>query len=402
MPSAASRDELPPGLALHPQLGEHGDQPGLPRADPLGLAGEQPDRRRQLGQPPLLAADAEHLDPVGAGSVPAAHQPTPLFRALRLRLGFGQAAVAEGDRRAVVRGDVMHEGLRRALGHLLQDDDLGARRLEVAESDEGRHAPGHRLGAKFFVAQLLGQIPRLGQHRQDLLERAGPARPVRADQHPGQPGAIAAATRQRDRIAADDRSALALALKIERAGEAGEQADAQLVIAIAQGADALLEQLDRVLDPDPRAPAGIPIADRSAGEQLGAAELAGERRGRGECLQGLRRLARAVADRAQLEEDLGADGRIVHPHLDRRAQARGGLVESQRGGGGASGTKVVLDRTLGCRRRQPPRRSGGRGRPEHGRSLRRRLRGPRRRAGAARLAAPARARRRAPAAPARG
>ena len=63
--------QLPPRLPLHAQLGQDGDEPGTPRPLPVDLAGEDPDRRRHLGQPPLLAANAEHLDAV----VPDASRP---------------------------------------------------------------------------------------------------------------------------------------------------------------------------------------------------------------------------------------------------------------------------------------------------------------------------------------
>ena len=74
------------------------------------------------------------------------------------------------------------------------------RRADVAEGDEGRHPPGHRLGADLGVAELLREVLRLGEHVEDLLERAGPARPVGAHQHRRQSGAVAQLPGHRDRI----------------------------------------------------------------------------------------------------------------------------------------------------------------------------------------------------------
>ena len=68
-----------------------------------------------------------------------------------------EATVAQRDRRAVVRGDVEHERLRRLLGGLLERLELAPRGVEVAERDERRHAPGHRLGADLRVAELLAE-----------------------------------------------------------------------------------------------------------------------------------------------------------------------------------------------------------------------------------------------------
>ena len=63
-------------------------------------------------------------------------------------------------------------------------------------------------------------------------------------------------------------AALVVAPEVERAGEPAEQPDAQLGALVAERGGRLLEQLDRALVGDPRAPARVLVADRGAREQL--------------------------------------------------------------------------------------------------------------------------------------
>ena len=117
MPSSTSTETRP---------GRHGP----PR---LGVGGQDPDHRRELGEPSLLAADAEHLD---RRRRPAASRPlsSRLHSCERCapRLGLVEAPVAQRDRRAVVLGDVEHERLR-----------ASARRSRSSAADL---APGRRRG----------------------------------------------------------------------------------------------------------------------------------------------------------------------------------------------------------------------------------------------------------------
>ena len=73
--------QLAAGVVRHPELavehGEAGPPGGAPR-----VALEHPYDRSQLAETPLLATDAEHLDRVGAGRVPAGEEPPPLLRAV--------------------------------------------------------------------------------------------------------------------------------------------------------------------------------------------------------------------------------------------------------------------------------------------------------------------------------
>lgn len=113
-------------------------------------------------------------------------------------------------------GHVMHERLRCALGHLTQGNHLRASGVEVAESDEGRHTPRHRVRVDLGVSQLLRQVSRLREHRKDLLQWGRAARPVGANQHLGEARAILVSPCQRDRVFAHERATLALPREVER------------------------------------------------------------------------------------------------------------------------------------------------------------------------------------------
>ena len=146
-----------------------------------------------------------------------------------------------------------------------------------------------------------------------------------------------------------------LAAKVERPREPAEQPDAQLRAAVAERRRRLLEQLDGALVGDPRAPAGLLVADRRPREQLRVAELARDlaRRDRRRS-SASPRVARAMAGGAELEVDLRALARVVDPQVERGAQPRRRLVEGQPGGRRPGGEQVVLDRPLG-----PAERGGG-------------------------------------------
>ena len=342
-PSATSRRELAPGLVLHAQLGEHGDEPRPPRAAAVRVGGEHPHDRRELGEPPALAADAEHLDPVHARRVAPRHEAAPLVGALRVRLGRLEAPVAQRERRGVVLGDVEHERLGGPLGHLAQRRDRAAGGRKVAERHERRHPPGHRLRADLGVAELLAERHGLGQHREDLLDRGRAVRPVRAHEHGGEAGAVVDVPRHGDRAAPRDAAAVTVALQVQRAGEAREQADAQRRVVRAERGGRLLEQRDRAAVGHARPPAGLLVPDRRAREQRRVPALARERRGAREGVDRGERRPRAMAREAQLEEDLGP---VVRAELERGAQPRRGFVEGQRGPRGARSLEVVRDRAV--------------------------------------------------------
>ena len=69
-PVAEQPAELAARVVDHPELREDGDEARPPGAVARGAA-EEPDDGRELGQPTLLAPDAEHLDAVRRPTRPA-------------------------------------------------------------------------------------------------------------------------------------------------------------------------------------------------------------------------------------------------------------------------------------------------------------------------------------------
>ena len=252
---------------------------------------------RQLRQPALLAAHAEHLDPVDAGRVTAGQQPAPLVRALRERVGLVEPSLAERDRRPAVLGDVQVEGLRGALGGRVHRGHLLARGLEVEHDQQRRHAPQHRLGLEVDVAELGGEVARLGQQLQHLRRaswcRATSSCPASTRQSASRSPSTRAIATASSRTAAPRScwppicSARASppstptrsrdGCPIERLGRPREQLDGVRVL-------------------DRRAPAGLLVADRRLGEQLGVGR---ELRGLGVGAQRVDRAAGAVADQCR-------------------------------------------------------------------------------------------------------
>ena len=146
-----------------------------------------------------------------------------------------------------------------------------------------------------------------------------------------------------------------LALEVERARQSAEQPDPQRRVLLAERGSRLLEQLDRALVGDARAPARLLVADRGAREQLGVARsraISAASRERGERVE---RLAGAVARRAELEDASRALRGLVDAELERGPQPLGRLVERERRGRRARSEQVVVD---GAPRRAE-RRGGG-------------------------------------------
>jgi hypothetical protein len=243
---------------------------------------------------------------------------------------------------------VEQERLRRLVRDLTNDGNLLARGLEIAKRDERRHAPRHRVGADLRVAELVADVPRLAEHREDLVERTRPARPVRADEHLRECGAVLQASRQINRIPAHQGSALALALKVESAGEAAEQPNPQSLVLVAQLLGSLLQELDRTLIDDAGAPARVLVADRRAGEQLCVVLLAADLGCRPERVERVHRVPGPVARLTELEQELAPAKRVLDGQVERGSQPVGSLVECERRNGRPGGAKVVLDAALGA------------------------------------------------------
>ena len=181
--------------------------------------------RRQLGEPALLAAQAEHLDPVDARGVAPGQQLPHSSRAPRRRLGLGEPPVAQRDRGAVVLGDVERRTAARCAR-----DRRAARRPRAAPT-RGRRArraparatPSPRRAARSRRAPrrcpcasvTIARISSSAVVPRDQYERistvASPARSLEPARH------------RRSRSLRTTAPALAPALEVERARQPAEQ-----------------------------------------------------------------------------------------------------------------------------------------------------------------------------------
>src|SRR4051794_32870888 len=214
-----------------------------------------------------------------------------------------------------------HERLRRLLRGLVKHGHLLTGGVQVGKRHECRHAPRDRLGPDLRLAELVADIARLGEHGQDLLEGARPTRPIRADEDPRERGGVLEATCEADGVPSHESTSLALTLEVERAGETAEKTDPNRGVGLAQPLGSLLEELDRALVDDARAPAGILVADGRTGEELGVALLAADLGRCSEGVQRVRRMARAVTRLAELEQDLDPAKWIVDREVERGAES---------------------------------------------------------------------------------
>ena len=320
------------------------------------------------------------------------------MRARGHRLGVGQPALAERDRRAAVLGHVEHGTAAPCARR-----SRARRRPRGAPPRCRTAASGSRT--RQFIASVrsstspssLGDVARLGERLEHLLRRVGLARPVA--------GGRARWPARRDRRArgpsrsppsrtAAPRVVLAADQQRARRGRRARRRAAATLLAERGGRP--LEQLDRHPVGDHRAPARVLVADRGARQQLAArrrspppartprARRPPARHGAGPCPSSISSSARSR--------------RLVDPELERESQPLGRLVEGQRRGRRARGEHVVGDAARGPGERRG-RREVVR---ELGRAARRRPPpAPRPRAGAAPRGAGRSARRTAPAAPAR-
>ncbi len=310
------------------------------------VAREDPDHRGELGQPALLAADAEHLDPVGAGCVAAGEHAAHLLGASCHRLGRLEAPVGERDRGPVVLGHVQVERLLGELGHAPQHRHLSAGGRDVADLYERRHPPRHRFGLELGVQQLFAERPCLGEHLEDVRDRGRPARPVGAHEHRRQADPVVERAGELERVRADDRASLLLPAHVERAGESAEQLHPQLGLVVAERGRRLFQQLQGLVFDRPRPPARLLVAGRRPCQQPGVGQLAGDLGHGRQRLEGLGRLACLVPDDPELEQQLGPGTGLLDPQLEGRDEHLGSLFEGDGVGGRAGSEDVVADRPL--------------------------------------------------------
>ena len=157
-------------------------------------AGEQElDDGRELGQAPLLAAHAEHLDAVAARRRRVPSGGGSSRRSAGRRLGLGQPAVGQRDRRGVELRDVQDERLPGPPGPVpARRPARAGRRPASPIADQRGDPPLAGLGLDLEVADLARRCrgPRTASRRRPRGS-VGAAAPVRSRQHGGQPVAVA-------------------------------------------------------------------------------------------------------------------------------------------------------------------------------------------------------------------
>ena len=119
------------------------------------------------------------------------------------------------------------KGWRVLLSHVEGDRELLACRHDLAERHQRRDPPLGRLRLALDVAQLLGQLACLAKHLESFREARGRARPVDPHEHRRQSEPVVDSACHRDRVRAREGRLLGVALELERASEACEQADTE-------------------------------------------------------------------------------------------------------------------------------------------------------------------------------
>ena len=138
------------------------------------------------------------------------------------------------------------------------------------------------------VAQLVAQGPRLGEHFDDVLERARAARRVRPREEGRESTLVAEPARHLDRVRADDLGARLVAAVGDYAGKGRQQRDPERRFVPSKGGARLLEQLQRRPVGPALAPASVLQSDRGAREHVRVAGRAPDLGGCGERLDRLR------------------------------------------------------------------------------------------------------------------
>ena len=221
-------------------------------------------------------------------------------------------------------------------------------RLDLAQRQQRRDPPLHRLGLDVDVADLLGELAGLGQHREDLREASACSGPSRRASGPSRGRA---GRRCRRAIAiASSRTTLrlrGLALELERAGESGEERDPQ------RGS-----RPRRARRTPPRGASRAPCSCIAGRQHASSKPIAARvssspspssraisAASRNDCSESSDAPARNSAV-PSVDQDLGAPPLVCDPDPERDPQVRGGLLVGERRRGGVRGEQVVLDRAL--------------------------------------------------------
>src|SRR5215204_1287418 len=191
-----------------------------------------------------------------------------------------------------------------ALWELEELGEVAPGRLKLTEREPYDHPPTSCLGLDIAVAQFVPQAQRLGEHFEDLLERARAATRVGACEQGRQHSLVAEPARHLDRIRADDRGAGLVPTIGEYAGKARQQTDPERRFRAAKGGARLLEQLQGRAVGAALAPAGVLQSDSGTCEHVRVTGLPADLRGRGERLHRVPPTAGEVAAGPELELDL--------------------------------------------------------------------------------------------------
>ena len=200
-------------------------QARAPGGGAAGALAKNTDRRGKLAQAALLPSDREHLDTVDARGLAPPEEALPLAGALGSRFGLVEVALGQGDRRPDVLAREAQERLPRAACDPEEVGDVASRRLELTQGDQHDHPPAHRRLLDLDVAQLVAQVPRRGEHLQDLVQRAGTASRVRPREKDRETTPVAEPTRHLDGVRVDDRGPLVITAVGEHPGKGREQTD---------------------------------------------------------------------------------------------------------------------------------------------------------------------------------
>ena len=311
---------------------------------PALARGQQPHHGRELGQPALLAPDAEHLDAVDARGVAAGQQPAPLVRAhapspRRPSSRPSHSAIAEPQCSATWS----MERLCGALGgraHAPRSRGAPPRcRRATAAPGRARSSPRRAARRRRARSAMSRASVSSVEH---LLGRLRPARPVA--------GARARWPAPRGRRA---RRAIAIASvahggAARRARRGSASARASPPSTPTRSCESARRRArrpparaarPRTCVGDHRAPARLLVADRGARQQLGvgvrAAAASRER------LERVDRAAGAVAGRPELEQQLGALAGSSTPSSSATPQPLVGLVEGERAAAAARAASTL-------------------------------------------------------------
>ena len=295
------------GLA-RAQLAVQDRQPGLPGPRHRLLLQEALEHRGHFSQPPLVAAQREHLHAEHAGGVGAVEAVAAAQRLQRQLFAVGEAALVGGDHRLRRQRGGFVEGLADGKAVLVVHARRGQRGRAVAglhqvagvPAHEGRMRPRQvrRAPRQFeaFARRLDAQRQRLG------IPAAGDHRAQRVVQHLR----VAQAARAGDGLAPGLLRLLRPAGEQQRPAQRTEHADALAAVGGFQQRQRFLQQSHRRRAVAALPPDGVARADGCGGKQAGIAQAPRQLGRVGEGRQRAGAVAGAVLCFAQAQQQAAA------------------------------------------------------------------------------------------------